>query len=194
MLQLMDAASIDALTGCLSRGAFEDHLAHEAKRSGRHGGTFSLIVADADNLKTLNDSNGHHSGDRALRLLARILEQAARESDVVGRLGGDEFALLLHGADEAAAMAAANRLTGALRAVPDSDAVTASLGVTTWQGPHDDVDSLLRRGDEALYVAKRAGRNRAAQWEPPSSDVSEVPAGPHRLARHPRRSAASRTP
>ena len=66
MGQLMEAASVDALTGCLSRGAFEERLEHEAKRARRHHTSFSLIVADVDNLKTLNDSSGHHSGDRAL--------------------------------------------------------------------------------------------------------------------------------
>jgi predicted signal transduction protein with EAL and GGDEF domain len=107
MGQLMEAASVDALTGCLSRGAFEERLEHEAKRARRHHSSFSLIVADVDNLKTLNDSSGHHSGDRALRLLAGVLGGAARETDVVGRLGGDEFAMLLHGTDEGAALIAA---------------------------------------------------------------------------------------
>ena len=96
MRQLMAAASVDALTGCLNRGAFQERLVHESMLARRHGGTFSLIVADLDNLKSLNDANGHHCGDRALRLLAGVLRQAARETDVVGRLGGDEFALLLH--------------------------------------------------------------------------------------------------
>ncbi len=184
MLQLIAAASIDALTGCLSRGTFQDSLEQEAKRVRRHGGTFSLIVADVDNLKMLNDSRGHHSGDRALRLLASILEAAARDSDVVGRLGGDEFAMLLHEADEEAAMAAASRLTDALDSVTGSDVVTASLGVSTWQGPDDAPEALLRRADEALYTAKRSGRNCAAQWEAP---VSEAQAGLHWLGRRPRR-------
>ena len=110
MRQLMAAASVDALTGCLNRGAFQERLVHESMLAQRHGGTFSLVVADLDNLKALNDANGHHCGDRALRLLAGVLRQAARETDVVGRLGGDEFALLLHGTDQEAALAAATRL------------------------------------------------------------------------------------
>ena len=70
MRQLMAAASLDALTGCLSRGAFQERLVHESLLAERHYATFSVIVADLDNLKTLNDSSGHHCGDRALRLLA----------------------------------------------------------------------------------------------------------------------------
>ena len=103
MRQLMAAASLDALTGCLNRGAFQERLVHESMLAERHYATFSLIVADVDNLKALNDSNGHHCGDRALRLLAGVLRHAARETDVVGRLGGDEFALLLHETDQEAA-------------------------------------------------------------------------------------------
>ena len=107
MHQLLEAASLDALTGCLSRGAFEERLDHESMLAERHYATFSLIVADVDNLKALNDANGHHGGDRALKLMAGVLRQTARETDVVGRLGGDEFALLLHEADQEEAMAAA---------------------------------------------------------------------------------------
>jgi diguanylate cyclase (GGDEF)-like protein len=189
--QLMDAASVDALTGCLSRGAFQERLESEAKRARRHGSVFSVIVADVDNLKTLNDSSGHHSGDRALRLLAGILTGATRESDVVGRLGGDEFAMLLHDADDDAAMAAALRLTDTLRAVTSAEVVTASLGLSTWLGPNDSTDDLLRRADEALYAAKRSGRNRVARWEPPSA---EAQAGLHWLGRRPRRTAAAGRP
>ena len=138
----------------------------------RHYATFSVIVADVDNLKALNDSSGHHGGDRALRLLAGVLRQAARETDVVGRLGGDEFALLLHETDQAAAMAAATRLHAALHDVTGSDRVTASFGISTWLGPNDGPDALLRRADEALYVAKRNGRNRAALWEPPAKEAA----------------------
>ncbi len=77
MRQLMAAASLDALTGCFSRGAFEERLDHESLLAERHYATFSVIVADVDNLKTLNDANGHHCGDRALKLLASVLRQTA---------------------------------------------------------------------------------------------------------------------
>ena len=187
MAHLMAAANLDTLTGCLSRGAFQERLEHESKLAKRHRATFSLIVADLDNLKTLNDSGGHHSGDRALRSLATVLSQAARGTDVVGRLGGDEFAMLLHETDQDAALAVAIRLKDAMQAANGSDLVTASLGVSTWLGSADRPDELLRRADEALYIAKRAGRNRCAQWEPPTS---EAQAGPRWLGRRPRRAEA----
>src|SRR5580658_7849414 len=183
MRQLMTAASVDALTGCLNRGAFQERLVHESMLAQRHGGTFSLVVAELDNLKALNDANGHHCGDRALRLLASVLRQAARETDVVGRLRGDEFALLLHGTDQEAALAAAIRLIDALHDVTGSDWVTASIGITTWLGPNDGPEALLRRADEALYAAKRSGRDRAALWEPAAT---ETQAWLQWLARRPR--------
>ncbi len=191
MGQLMEAASVDSLTGCLSRGAFQERLEHEAKRSRRHHSSFSLIVADVDNLKNLNDSSGHGSGDRALRLLVSVLYGAARESDVIGRLGGDEFAMLLPETDQDAALMVATRLNEALEAVTGPDSVTACFGVSTWLGAYDSGDGLLRRADEALYVAKRAGRNRAAVWEP---STSEAQAGLQWLARRPRRTTAARRP
>jgi diguanylate cyclase (GGDEF)-like protein len=187
MRQLMAAASLDALTGCLSRGAFQERLDHESLLAERHYATFSLLVADVDNLKTLNDANGHHCGDRALKLLASVLRQAARETDVVGRLGGDEFALLLHETDQEAAMAAATRIGRALHDMAGSDWVTASMGVSTWLGPNDAPDALLRRADEALYSAKRSGRNCAAAWEPPAA---EAPTGLQWLRSRPRHTPA----
>ena len=183
MRQLMVAASVDALTGCLTRGAFQERLVHESMLAQRHGGIFSVVVADLDDLKALNDANGHHCGDRALRLLASVLRQAARETDVVGRLGGDEFALLLHETDQEAALAAATRLLGALHDLTGSDWVTASIGISTWLGPNDGPDALLHRADEALYVAKRSGRNQAVPWE---QAVSESQAGLQWLGRRPR--------
>jgi diguanylate cyclase (GGDEF)-like protein len=183
MRQLVAAASVDALTGCLTRGAFQEHLDRESMQALNHGGTFSVVVADLDNLKALNDANGHHCGDRALRILASVLRQAARETDVVGRLGGDEFALLLHGTDQETALAAATRLVDALHDVTGSDWVTASIGISTWLGPNDGTEALLRRADEALYVAKRSGRNRASVWEPAAT---EAQAGLQWLSRRPR--------
>jgi diguanylate cyclase (GGDEF)-like protein len=170
--QLLDAATRDALTGCLRRGAFSDRLVHEAKWARRYRTPFSLIVADVDNLKVLNDSGGHHSGDFAIQSLAVALRVAARETDIIGRLGGDEFALLLPRTDELAALVVASRLNEVLRDTAGTTSVTASLGVSTWLGPDDQPDELLRRADEALYAAKRSGRDRYALWQPAMAEAS----------------------
>jgi diguanylate cyclase (GGDEF)-like protein len=169
--QLLDAANLDALTGCLSRGAFSDRLVHEAKRARRYRTRFSVIVADVDNLKKLNDSGGHRSGDFAIHSLAVALRVASRDTDIIGRLGGDEFAMLLPRTDELAALVVASRLNEVLRDSAGSALVTASLGISTWLGPHDQPDALLRRADEALYVAKRAGRDRYALWQPAMAEA-----------------------
>ncbi len=183
MSQLLEAASIDALTGCLSRRAFQERLEHEAMWARRHGSTFSLVEVDVDNLKERNDASGHSAGDRALCGLATVLAEVARDSDVVGRLGGDEFAMLLHEADPSEALTVASRLHNALHEVVSQDAVTASVGVTTWLGADDAAEAVLQRADEALYVAKRGGRDQTAQWEPASS---EAQAGLLWLGRRPR--------
>jgi diguanylate cyclase (GGDEF)-like protein len=179
---------VDTLTGCLRRGAFEDRLDDESKLARRDGSTFSVIMADVDNLKSLNDASGHDSGDRALRAMATVLSQVARESDVVGRLGGDEFAMLLHGTDESDAMTAAGRFSEVLHSFQGRDTVTASLGISSWQGAEDGPEAILRRADEALYFAKRSGRDQAALWEPPHAEAAR--AGRERLGHRPRRRVA----
>ncbi len=183
MGQLIEAASVDALTGCLSRRAFQARLEQEAMWARRYGSTFSVIEADVDHLKEHNDARGHDTGDWALRLLASVLGEVARDSDVVGRLGGDEFAMLLHETEQSDALAVALRLREGLHGVTSAEAVTASFGVSGWLGDDDAPEAILRRADEALYVAKRGGRDRAAQWEAPSS---EDQAGLHWLGRRPR--------
>jgi diguanylate cyclase (GGDEF)-like protein len=183
LAQLIEAASVDALTGCLSRRAFQERLEQEVQWARRHGSTFSVIEADVDHLKEHNDARGHDSGDWALRFLATALGEHARESDVVGRLGGDEFAMLLHETGQADALAVALRLRESLHEGTGSEPVTASFGVSGWLGGDDAPEALLRRADEALYVAKRAGRDCAAQWESPST---EAQAGLHWLGRRPR--------
>ena len=130
-----------------------------------------------------NDTSGHHAGDRALRVLASVLGQVARESDVVGRMGGDEFVMLLHETDESDALAVALRLRDALHTVAGSDVSDGQSRCEHVVGDGDVPDAVLRRADEALYVAKREGRDRAAQWEPAST---EDQAGLHWLGRRPR--------
>ena len=118
-----------------------------------------------------------------------MLGEVARESDVVGRLGGDEFAMLLHETGPSDALAVALRLREALHTVNSPDVVTASFGVSGWLGDDDGPEAILHRADEALYVAKRGGRDRAAQWEPAST---EDQAGLHWLGRRPRHTQVAR--
>ena len=156
---LVTAASTDWLTGAMTRRGFYERVDHELARARRYGGSVSVILADLDNLKRLNDAGGHEAGDEALREIADALRGAARATDFVGRLGGDEFALLLPGAGAAEATAVSERLLQAVRDEAPTP-LTASLGVAEWAGHPEDTEALLHRADGALYSAKRAGRDR----------------------------------
>jgi diguanylate cyclase (GGDEF)-like protein len=156
---LVTAASTDWLTGLMTRRGFYERVDHELARARRYGGPVSVILADLDYLKRLNDSGGHEVGDQALQEIADALRCAARATDFVGRLGGDEFALLLPGAGAQEAAVVSERLLAAVRAEAPTP-LTASLGVAEWAGSSEDTEGLLHRADRALYSAKRAGRDR----------------------------------
>lgn len=155
--QLVQLADYDGLTGGLTRRAFHRRLQHEALRAERHGHCFSVVMADVDDLKALNDTDGHAAGDASLLRLVEVLTASLRGTDLVGRLGGDEFGVLLPetGAEQAAGALA--RLREAVRS--DSTLPTGvSFGVATWAGPGDSPDALLHRADMALYTAKHGRR------------------------------------
>lgn len=162
MIRVMTAtslqASTDPLTGLLNRRSFEDQ-ATKLLRSGR---PFALTMCDLDHFKALNDKNGHEAGDRALRVFASTLRSVLRSEDLVCRYGGEEFVIVLPGLSALQADAVLHRVQEQLfvnlaeGTVPD---FTASFGVTH---THDDLelDALCRVADNALYTAKRDGRNR----------------------------------
>ena len=166
---LVEGATHDGLTGCLTRRAFYDRLDHEIARSRRYGKPFSVFLADLDNLKVLNDHWGHESGDEALRLLSAALRSEARGTDLVGRLGGDEFGVILPETGAADAPAVAERLLAAIRGADGAVSVTASLGGATWQGEGETTESLVHRADVALYGVKQAGRDSYLCADPPES-------------------------
>jgi diguanylate cyclase (GGDEF)-like protein len=151
-------ARTDSLTGLLNRRAFRERLEAELVRSRRTGEPVALVVVDADHFKTVNDHRGHAAGDAVLARLGDVLREAARGTDAVARIGGEEFAIVLAGTDAAGADALAARVHAALAATGE---LTVSAGVAE-TAPGGDADILLRRADDALYAAKRAGRNRTA--------------------------------
>lgn len=171
--QLVSASTHDALTGILNRGAIIDSLRRELARVQRQGTQLGLILVDIDHFKSVNDSLGHLAGDAVLRATARTIHLAVRDYDSVGRYGGEEFLVVLPGCDTENAKARAEqiRLTVSGTNVTPSlpRLVTVSMGVcATCEAV--DPDRLLQAADEALYRAKRAGRNRVvvaahAQWK-----------------------------
>lgn len=156
-------ASTDALTRIKNRAATERSLADEVERSARYGGAFSVLVFDVDHFKTINDTHGHGAGDGVLMHLAETVSGTIRRSDVFGRWGGDEFVLIAPGVPLTGGRALAEKLRAAIADTPAPGDIraTISVGVSHYV-KGDTTESLLRRADEALYEAKRGGRNRAA--------------------------------
>lgn len=163
--QLRVQATHDSLTGLLNHVAVLEALDRELARSNREDKPLAIIMGDLDHFKQINDTHGHLAGDVVLRETARQMLASFRAYDSVGRFGGEEFLVVVPGCDLPAAMGQAERLRKDLAAQPVSAAdttipVTMSLGVTVTTGEFKGAERLLREADEALYVAKRAGRNR----------------------------------
>ncbi|ODU51896.1 MAG: diguanylate cyclase [Lysobacteraceae bacterium SCN 69-48] len=164
---LLEIASRDSLTGLYNRLAGSrmlDALIGEAQASGR---PFSLILADLDHFKAINDSRGHQAGDDALVAVGGILQAGIRGGDLAIRWGGEEFLILVPGCGIAQAMELAERLrTGVAGAqIADAGPITVSLGVAQLAAG-ESAAALLQRADDALYRAKSSGRNRAMAAEP----------------------------
>jgi diguanylate cyclase (GGDEF)-like protein len=156
-------ALVDGLTGLANRRAAADALHAEAARAERLDTPLSVVLADIDGFKEVNDVHGHAVGDEVLRAFADVLRETLRESDVAGRWGGEEFLLLLPGADEEGAAQLADRVRVGLaaRSTPSVPGlrVTASFGVAEYAG-ESNTEQLVAAADSALYRAKRSGRNR----------------------------------
>jgi len=154
----------DALTNVLNARAFADRLGQELERNRRYPRPLTLIYMDLDNFKIINDTHGHQTGDAVLRLVADAMRSSVRTADVVGRLGGDEFAVLMPETDAQLADSAAKRLVASLRTVfKGTPSVTASIGVVSCSATDASTDDLLRRADQAMYDAKKAGKDRVVQ-------------------------------
>ncbi|MEE3168988.1 MAG: diguanylate cyclase [Pseudomonadota bacterium] len=156
----------DSLTGLKNRRYFDQLFEHESAVAQRNNLPLSLLIVDIDHFKRFNDSHGHEAGDLALQTVGRVLEQLFRESDIVCRYGGEEFVAVMPGATTAAATEKAEELCAAVRASvinyrnTDLGAATVSVGVANWPDLGQEPASLLSLADQALYRAKKAGRNR----------------------------------
>lgn len=177
--ELAVAADTDPLTGLLNRRAFYPRLERLVADALATDGRLSLVMFDLDHFKVINDRFGHAEGDEVLRHAAAALRGTCRVDDLVARLGGEEFAVALPGAASDDALRFAARVAAAMRAAPDrAVALSTSAGSCSVQALVTTPDELLLRADEALYAAKRAGRNRAAAWESGATTVGE-PFGQH---------------
>lgn len=155
-------ARTDALTGLANRRTFLETLEREITRAQRQGGELSIIMADLDRFKSINDQYGHLAGDRVLAGAAAVFASQLRPYDLAARYGGEEFILLVPGtsADDAVAVAERVRKEIAILKVPGCPRqITVSLGVACWM-KGETPEQSISRADAALYLAKNSGRNR----------------------------------
>jgi two-component system cell cycle response regulator len=165
---LRHQAMHDGLTGLLNHAAILEALDNELARAGREDQPLSLMIADLDRFKQINDTYGHLVGDIVLREAARRMKASIRRYDSIGRYGGEEFLIVLAGCEGESARTQAERIREAISSEPfavgdSSVLVTCSIGVSS-RDRNDPVDgaSLMREADQALYLAKKSGRNRVA--------------------------------
>ena len=169
-------SSTDALTSIANRRQFDERLAYEFVRLARRPAPLSLMVLDVDHFKRYNDLYGHPMGDIALQKMGILLKNLCRQQDLPARIGGEEFALLLPETDAAGAIAVAEKFRQSLHGLamahgnsPTNPYITASIGIATWGSDHQgEAKGLLLQADEALYMAKRSGRNRVYHQRHPN--------------------------
>jgi diguanylate cyclase (GGDEF)-like protein len=167
--RLEKLAVTDGLTGLYNHRRFQESLAAELKRSERSNRPLSLLMWDVDLFKRVNDAMGHPRGDELLRRLAQVLTTAKRQTDLLARYGGEEFAVLLPETSKTEAVAVAERMRAAVEQQLNFETakwgqtVTVSGGIATWPEDGKTAEEVLIAADQALYVAKRQGRNRVIQ-------------------------------
>jgi diguanylate cyclase (GGDEF)-like protein len=158
--RLRNQAVTDELTGLRNRRAFEERLAFEFSMARRKRRDLSVVLVDADDFKKVNDQLGHQAGDSVLQQLAKVLQETVRLTDLAVRFGGEEFAVILPESDERSALLWCGRLQKALAATRwEHHPVTASMGAAGMTPASVDGSHLVAMADEALYRAKRMGKD-----------------------------------
>ena len=181
----------DSLTGLYNRSYFFSAMDGEIRRAVRMGRGFSLLMLDVDDLKAVNDTFGHQSGDRLLRAVTGILQRSIRGTDVAARYGGDEFVVLLAETEPSGAFVVAEKLRSdiaglALRVDDRSMQTSVSIGLVAYGEDGATIDTLIRSADAAMYEAKRRGKNQivgyATQTERVVTAMGPGPASPNGAA------------
>lgn len=179
--QLWDMAVTDSLTGLYVRRYFMVKLQEELHRAERYHNILSVVMADLDQFKNINDTYGHDAGDRVLEAIGKFLQQNIRDVDVAARYGGEEFVLMIPEAAKDAAHSLSERLRKNLSEMKFDNLppITISLGIATYPFDGENAEDLIKKADAAMYAAKRAGRNRVVKYTrnvklPPDSNTIEV--------------------
>ena len=155
---------VDTLTQLHNRSALDERLALEYKRWLRYQSPLCLAIVDVDHFKSINDQFGHLAGDKALKVIARALSTALRDTDFVARFGGEEFVVLLPGISENSIQLPLDKLRSVIKGIPfrfkdERISISISLGATLFRSG-DRITDAFERADKALYEAKNAGRDR----------------------------------
>lgn len=175
-MQLELLAATDPLTGLPNRRVFEHRAAVEFAIARRAQRPLSIMVMDIDNFKQRNDLLGHAAGDEALRALSVAIAECTRVTDLAARIGGEEFAYLLPDTPSSGAIILANRIQTALREIQAGPiALTVSIGVATIDSTTPTWEQLLSRADDAMYEAKRTGKNRFVVHDAPLAQLLNAP-------------------
>ena len=162
----------DMLTGLLNRRYLEERLAEEIKRSNRYGYPMSFLMIDVDNFKSYNDEFGHAEGDKALKIVAECFRETLRGADIAARYGGEEFSILLPQTNSAEAETIAERLRENIAATEfPKRQVTVSIGIANCCLDLNSAQELIVAADNALYEAKRNGRNKVRMFDNSSRDL-----------------------
>lgn len=165
-------AILDPLTGLLNRNALAPRFVELSLQARLAQQPVCLVLCDVDNFKAINDRYGHDRGDSVLRDVAYAMRKQLRSFELIYRLGGEEFLVVLPGIDHSAGLDIAQRLRAAVEdASPTGISVTISLGLSEGCGEQVDYDVLFKAADDALYAAKRAGRNRVVSAAMPASEA-----------------------
>jgi diguanylate cyclase (GGDEF)-like protein len=174
--RLREMSHTDELTEVGNRRSFDLRLREEISRSSRFEHAFSLLMIDIDGFKKFNDEFGHPKGDAVLRALGTLMRSASREGDVPCRVGGEEFAFLLPETGKADGLVFAERFRRRVESsvmAPDSlNPITVSIGLAAFPQDGRNADEIVWAADEALYEAKRGGRNRVTAYLRKSDEVA----------------------
>jgi diguanylate cyclase (GGDEF)-like protein len=171
---LSDLSVTDGLTGVFNHRYLHEQLRREIERADRHQANVTCLMLDIDDFKKVNDLHGHPFGDEVLAVTAQIIRESVRQIDIVGRYGGEEFLVIMPQTKGADAVPIAERIGKSLEAHVIHSAkgdvrVTLSIGLASYPEPMLGVktkSALLSAADQALYKAKRAGKNRTVVWQP----------------------------
>ena len=180
--KLVQLAGSDALTGLSNRRTFDARLADLFAKATHETIPLSLLILDVDNFKQLNDTYGHVAGDTALRAIGRILLERCRPGDLVARIGGEEFAYILPATPTQQALELAEAVLHQIRTTPvGPNHLTASIGVSSTNFTTPTLERLVMRADDAMYVAKRSGKDRVVAHQSHIEELMKAMSKSHKV-------------